>query len=69
MAEYIYLLTSELAQEARDWEFEREVAEDPPWDMQSFMCPSFDVFSLRLLSLEWVSQNVFQVEVDYVLRD
>ncbi len=69
MAEYIYLLTSELAQEAREWESEREGAEDPLWDMQSFMCPSFDVFSLRLLSLVWVSQNVFQVEVDYVLRN
>ncbi|KAI0793666.1 hypothetical protein C8Q74DRAFT_1215209 [Fomes fomentarius] len=55
-------------EEAGDWEFDWEAAEDPLWDMRFFMYPSFDVFSLRLLSLVWVSQDVFQAEVDYVIR-
>lgn len=65
----MHLLTSELLQEARNWVFEPGVSEDPLWDVQSYMYPNFDLSSLRLMSLVWVSRNIFQAEVDYVLYD
>ncbi|KAI0793665.1 hypothetical protein C8Q74DRAFT_522971 [Fomes fomentarius] len=55
--------------EARNWVFEPGVSDDPLWDVQSSMYPNFDLSSLRLMSLVWVSRNIFQAEVDYVLYD